>query len=143
MGSSHRAPRVDQLVPETRRAGVKRVRTVAGDAVEDARWVRQERRRLAQVQSEYEGDVEMSTEETDVRLPLGAATGEAAWAHIGAMRSAIRRRMARQSLRQSLPQSAARGRLRTRGAEACAVARQGTRILHARPQDPFGVTDMR
>ena len=86
---------------------------------------------------------EMSTEEVEYRLPLGAATGAAAWAHVGVERAAIRRRMARQSMRRALPQSAARGRLSTRGAEACAVARQGTWILRARPQDPVVVTGMR
>ena len=101
--------------------------------------MRRERRRLAAIQDEYEGDETTSMETDAAALPLGAATGAAAWARVGAMRDAIRRRAARQQLRRALPTLAARDALRSRGAEACAVARQGDWILCARLQDPVGI----
>ena len=137
-----RAPQVFQTVRETQsRAGNRKRVAASADAAADSRWVRRERRRVAAVEAEY--DAEMAQGETEDGehddLPLGAATGERAWRLIGAMRDAQRRRVARQRLRQRLPLAAARTGLSSRGAHACAVARESQWILHARPQDPLSV----
>ena len=109
--------------------------TRATDERFDLIWHLQERRRLRALAAETAREAAALDADTAARRAeeeqARAGATEAAWRSIGRVRHALRLKRA-----QALMRTTTGIVRRSRGAQACAFARDRERILHARPQDP-------
>ena len=107
----------------------------AADERFDLIWHLQERMRLRALAAETAREAAALDADTAARRAeeeqARAGATEAAWRSIGRVRHALRQKRA-----QALMRTTTGIVRRSRGAQACAFARDRERILRARPQDP-------